>query len=131
MTQWARANLAAAEEPGIAVYSPCAIPDPATNPALREDPTQPVPAEQRDQLPTRRVKVAGQASRQLDKSAFVYDAERDSYCALQGKNCSMRTRRARPAARASGFAGCIRPRPRRVPPARCERGACKGKHAPG
>lgn len=73
------ANLAAAEERGITVYSPCAIPDPATNPALRADPQQPVPAEQWDRLPTKKVTVAGRVSMQLDKRAFVYDAERDSY----------------------------------------------------
>jgi len=72
------ANLAAAEERGITVYSPCAVPDPA-NPALRDDPTRPVPAEQWDRLPTKNVKVSGKSSTQLDKSAFVYDAERDSY----------------------------------------------------
>lgn len=79
------ANLAAAEERGIALYSPCKIPDPATNPALRDDPTQPVPADQRDRLPVKKVKVSGQAGTQLDKSAFVYDAERDCYWCPQGK----------------------------------------------
>ena len=78
------ANLAAAEERGITVYSPCATPDPA-NPALRDDPRQPVPAEQWDQLPTKNVKVGGKSSTQLDKSAFVYDAERDSYWCPAGK----------------------------------------------
>jgi transposase len=78
------ANLAAAEERGITVYSPCATADPA-NPALRDDPRQPVPAEQWDQLPTKKVKVSGKAGTQLDKSAFVYDAERDSYWCPAGK----------------------------------------------
>lgn len=79
------ANLAAAEERGITVYSPCATPDPATNPALRADPTQPVPADQWDRLPTRPVKVNGKAGTQLEKSAFVYDAERDSYWCPRGQ----------------------------------------------
>jgi transposase len=73
------ANLAAAEARGITVYSPCPLPDPAANPALREDPQQPVAADQWDRLPRMNVKVAGQTRQQLDKSAFVYDAKRDCY----------------------------------------------------
>jgi transposase len=79
------ANLAAAEERGITVYSPCEIPDPEKNPALREDPTQPVPAEQWDRLPMNKVRVSGQPAMQLDKSAFVYDQERDCYWCPQGQ----------------------------------------------
>jgi len=79
------ANLAAAEERGITVYSPCPIPDPAKNPALREDPRQPVPAEQWDRLPTQKVKVGGQPGTQLDKSAFVYDQQQDCYWCPAGK----------------------------------------------
>lgn len=80
------ANLAAAEERGIIVYSPCSIPDPATNPALRADPTQPVPVDQWDRLPMKKTKVSGKAGQQLEKSAFVYDAERDCYWCPQGKS---------------------------------------------
>jgi hypothetical protein len=69
------ANLAACAERGINIYSPCAVPDPATNPALRADPTQPVAESDWDRLPTHKVK----SKTQLDKSAFVYDAERDCY----------------------------------------------------
>jgi transposase len=79
------ANLAAAEEQGITMYSPCPIPDPQTNPALRADPTQPVPADQWDRLPTKNVSAAGQKTTQLDKSAFVYDAERNCYWCPMGK----------------------------------------------
>jgi transposase len=85
------ANLAAAEERGITVYSPCAIPDPATNPALRADPTQPVPADQWDRLPMKKVQVSGKAGMQLDKSAFVYDIERDCYWCPQGQPLSYAT----------------------------------------
>jgi hypothetical protein len=67
------------------MYSPCPIPDPETNPALRADPTQPVPADQWDRLPTKNVSAAGQKTTQLDKSAFVYDAERNCYWCPQGK----------------------------------------------
>lgn len=79
------ANLAAAEERGIAMYSPCPLPDLAANPALREDPTQPVPADQWDRLPMKKGKVRGKATEQLDKSAFVYDARRDCYWCPQGR----------------------------------------------
>jgi len=79
------ANLAAAEERGITLYSPCPIPDPAKNPALREDPTQPVPPEQWNRLPVQKVQVDGQPGTQLDKSAFVYDAPQDCYWCPAGK----------------------------------------------
>jgi transposase len=79
------ANLAAAEEREITLYSPCPIPDPDANPALREDPTQPVPADQWDRLPMKKVKVGGKRGEQLDKSAFVYDAQRDCYWCPQGQ----------------------------------------------
>lgn len=79
------ANLAAAEERGITVYSPCPIPDPAKNPALRCDPTRPVPEDQWDRLPLKQTKVSGQTRLQLEKSAFVYDAERDCYWCPQGQ----------------------------------------------
>jgi transposase len=77
------ANLAAAEERGVTIYSPCSIPDPATNPALRSDPTQPVPEDQWDRLPMK--KINGKAAGQLDKSAFVYDADGDCYWCPQGQ----------------------------------------------
>lgn len=70
------ANLAACEERGISLISPCPTPDP-NNPALRVDPTKPVPEADWDRLPVHRVK--GQKQTQLDKSAFVYDAERNCY----------------------------------------------------
>jgi transposase len=70
------ANLAACEERGISLISPCPAPDPA-NPALRADPSQPVPEADWDRLPVHRVK--GQTQTQLDKSAFVYDAQRNCY----------------------------------------------------
>lgn len=79
------ANLAAAEQRGITVYSPCPLPDPAANPALRDDPTQPVPPEQWDRLPTQNVRVEGKPSKQLDKTAFVYDAAHDCYWCPQGQ----------------------------------------------
>lgn len=77
------ANLAACEAGQINLISPCLTPDPATNPALRSDPTQPVPESQWDQLPTHTIKKG--APPQLDKSAFVYDAQRDCYWCPMGQ----------------------------------------------
>lgn len=121
------ANLAACEARGINIYSPCAVPDPAQNPALRVDPTQPIPAADWDRLPTHKVKSNGQSGTQLDKSAFVYDATHDCYWCPQGqplphtattteKSVSGQRIRARYQAAESACAGC----PLR---ARCVQGA--------
>lgn len=69
------ANLAACHERSITIYSPCPLPDPASNPALRADPTQPVPEAEWERLPVNPVK----GGTQLDKSAFVYDEQRNCY----------------------------------------------------
>jgi len=73
-------NLAELEKRGIELYSPVA--SQVGNPALREDPQQAVPADQIDDLPTK--KTRGQI--QFDKLAFVYDAEQDVYCCPAGKS---------------------------------------------
>ena len=70
------ANLAACAERGISIVSPCEVPDPASNPALRADPTQAVPEADWDRLPVHPVKGSGP---QLDKNAFVYDEQRNCY----------------------------------------------------
>ena len=79
------ANLAELAELGVTLYSPVAGADPATNPALRDDPTQPVPSESWDRLPMKKVRIAGKPGQQLDKAAFVYDAEHDCYWCPQGQ----------------------------------------------
>lgn len=83
------ANLALAEAHGVTIYSPCEIPDPAKNPALRSDPTQPVAEADWDRLPTKPVTVGRGATKQkatqLDKSAFVYDEQHDCYWCPQGQ----------------------------------------------
>lgn len=76
------ANLDALDEMDVTVYAPSGRPDPADNPAVRDDLTQPVPADQHDGLPTKKVKGGG---RQLDKAAFVYDEESDCYYCPQGR----------------------------------------------
>ena len=73
-------NLAELETRGIELYSP--VSSPASNPALREDPSQPVPADRVDHLPVK--KTNGQT--QFDKLAFVYDAEQDVYYCPTGKS---------------------------------------------
>lgn len=76
-------NLEALDQREIELLSPLPTGDPpADNPALRPDPTQPVPAEQIDHLP---LKVQTQ---RFDKTAFVYDEERDVYFCPAGQQLS-------------------------------------------
>lgn len=74
------ANLEKLEERNVTLYSPVRVPK--ENPAVRDDPTQPVPADQYDNLPTKKLKGG---KRQLDKAAFVYDKESDRYFCPQGE----------------------------------------------
>ena len=73
-------NLSELETREIELYSPVA--SQASNPALRDDPLQPVPIDQVDHLPMK--KTRGQT--QFDKSAFLYDAEQDVYYCPAGKS---------------------------------------------
>lgn len=74
-------NLEQLENSTTAFYSPLESSEPQEgNPAYREDPTQPVPETQWDQLPYRSGKKP-----QLDKSAFVYVATEDTYYCPQGR----------------------------------------------
>jgi hypothetical protein len=80
--------LAGMEERGINAVVPVKSTEPAANnPALRGDLTQPVPAYQWEQLPRNSLG-------QLDKSNFIYDAERNVYH-CPGGNASCRTKVAR------------------------------------
>ena len=85
------ANIAGCEARGILLYSPVPVPDPASNPALRADPSQPVAEKDWDRLPTHRVKIHGQTQPQLDKTAFVYEAARNCYWCPLGHALSYRT----------------------------------------
>lgn len=77
-------NLAECGEKKITLYSP--IDDgPADNPALRDDPTQPVPAADRGRLPTKISKSQGKETVKLDKHAFVYDEQQNCYWCPEGK----------------------------------------------
>ena len=77
-------NLAQCAELGVELYSPLKGQS-ADNPALRDDPRQPVAAEDRDRLPRATVNRKGVKSEQLDKQAFVYDSEEDCYWCPEGK----------------------------------------------
>lgn len=66
-------NLAAFEQREIDALSPIADLSGADNPAVREDPTQPVPEEQVDELPRNK------QTKRFAKEAFVYDPEKDVY----------------------------------------------------
>jgi len=74
------ANLSNLDERGVEAYMPV---DPnrtaAENPALRDDPTQPVPESDWPKLPRR------PQSRKLDRTAFVYDAQADCYFCPMGQ----------------------------------------------
>jgi len=67
------------EEAGVAFYAPATPSGPQEgNPAKRDDPTQPVPQEQWNELPRN-------SQKKLDKSCFVYDDELDQYHCPQGE----------------------------------------------
>jgi transposase len=69
----------AMEARGIEFYAPAESSQPQPgNPALREDPTQPVPESEWPNLPRN-------SQGQLDKSCFVYDAANDQYYCPQGQ----------------------------------------------
>jgi len=73
-------NMEAMEERNVDFYSH--VPSAKTsdeNPAVREDPTQPVPESEREKLPK------NAQTKKFDKSAFVYDEEQDIYYCPQGE----------------------------------------------
>jgi transposase len=66
-------NIAAFEEKKVEFLSPLTLPEPAQNPAIRDDPTQPVSEPQWPALPI------NPQSKTLDKTCFVYDEQADCY----------------------------------------------------
>lgn len=78
-------NLAAMEEQGVELY--CPMPKAQNNPAIRDDPTQAVPEEKWDQLPTKTIKK----QTKLSKEAFVYDCQADVYHCPQGKQLTYKS----------------------------------------
>ena len=75
-------NISAMEERGIEFLSPLSELKCENNPALREDPTVPVAAEDVKRLPV------NPQSKRFDRSAFVYDAEADQFHCPAGKTLS-------------------------------------------
>ena len=86
------ANLKALQERGVTLFAPSRPADPTTNPARRADLSQPVPADQRDQLPTKTTKHKdGTKTTQLTKDAFVYDRVKDCFWCPHGQQLKFRT----------------------------------------
>ena len=81
-------NLSECAQRGIDLYSPVKGQSSADNPALRDDPRQPVAAADRERLPTKRIKRNGKKYEQLDKQAFVYDEPEDCYWCPAGRRLS-------------------------------------------
>ncbi|QDV86420.1 Transposase DDE domain protein [Stieleria magnilauensis] len=78
-------NLTAAEEKQIELIGPLAETNRENNPAERSDLTEPVAADQIDQLPV------NPQTKRFDKAAFVYDEANDCYYCPAGKVLSHRT----------------------------------------
>lgn len=78
-------NLKAMEDRKITLYSPLKGESKTPNPAIREELSEPVPQEKRSDLPTRLISKK-KNQRQLDKAAFVYDANQNCYWCPQGKS---------------------------------------------
>lgn len=79
-------NLAACEAAGIDLYSPIKLGSAEDNPAIRENPSEPVAQQDIDRLPTTTTKHKdGTKSTRLNKEAFVYDTGRNSYWCPAGK----------------------------------------------
>ena len=71
-------NILAMEQRGVEFLSPLSNEALIDNPALREDPRQPVPESAWPQLPI------NPQTKALDKACFVFDAESDRYYCPQG-----------------------------------------------
>jgi hypothetical protein len=79
-------NLEACDSRGITLYSPLKGMSQDGNPAVREDPTQPVAEEDVPRLPRMTFKTKGEKRCQIAKQAFVYDEEQNCYWCPQGKS---------------------------------------------
>lgn len=92
-------NLQALEACGIDAYMPTDADFRPENPANREDPTQPVPEAQRQDLPRRGGKVG--------RAAFVYDTQADEYrCPMGAALLPVRKERSGTRYQCPGKAGC-------------------------
>lgn len=83
-----KGNLRDLAERHVTLYSPSELLPAAENPVTRADPTQPVPSERWEQLPSKlvkRQKGTTPAVMQLSKESFVYDATQNCYWCPAGK----------------------------------------------
>ena len=78
-------NLSTAEAKEIELIGPLAETQCENNPAIRDDPTEPVAGEDLDRLPI------NPQTKRFDKSAFVYDEDADCYYCPAGKPLPHRT----------------------------------------
>ena len=86
------ANLKALTDRGVTLFAPSKDADPTTNPARRADLSQPVPADQIDQLPTQTTKHKdGTQTTHFTKDAFVYDPENNVYRCPHGQSLKHHT----------------------------------------
>jgi len=85
-------NLHALHERGVTLLAPSKQANPLTNPARRAALSQPVPEDQRDQLPTKTTQHKdGTTTTQFTKDAFVYDKDNDCYWCPSGQSLKYRT----------------------------------------
>lgn len=73
-------NIRELESQGVDFYSHVTIPSDEGNPAVRPDPTQPVPEAEWERLPV------NPQTKKLDKTCFRYDAEHDVYYCPRGES---------------------------------------------
>jgi transposase len=78
-------NIAGMETRGVEFLSPPPRERPTSNPAQREDPSQPVPPETWPSLPK------NPQTKKLDKACFLYDEEADIYYCPMGKTLEYET----------------------------------------
>lgn len=81
-------NLQACEELGVDLYSPVPGAYQGENPAMRDELSEPVAADQLDKLPMKRVN----RQERFDKQAFVYDSERNVYWCPNGQQLTHSSR---------------------------------------
>jgi transposase len=72
-------NIEALEQRGVEFFSPLSCETAANNPAVREDPSQPVPEDAWSKLPI------NPQTKKLDKACFVYDEKENQYYCPLGK----------------------------------------------
>ena len=78
-------NLRDCADAGVNLFSPVPGTHTGENPAVRDDPTEPVPADAISSLPMRNVTIDGQKEHRFDKQAFVYVEAEDVYRCPQGE----------------------------------------------